>query len=373
MKNDEVNPLDQPNDSVQAPIPLPFQSDTPQVSPPLKHRSKKLIIGIIIAAVLVILGAGSAFAYSTWYQNPEKVVSDSVMNALKAKTMTFTGSMDVTSAGTNIKLEVDGANDKTKGNVNVKATISIEGQPITINGSGLMDGDGTLYFKVKNVKDVVKTYRAAIPAESQNIFDQLVAKVDDRWVKITADDMKQFSEATSKSQKCISDTIKKFQNDQAATNEIANIYTKNKFLTIEQNLGTKNGSLGYTVKSNDEGAKGFAKELKNTRIFKSLHDCDPGIVTDENSSTQSDTKTANETHMELWVSQWSHEITKFSAKDGTGPDKGTFIFEPVFNKTVNVTAPDKSVTINELKTEIETLIQSVYAGTANAQMQSQAL
>jgi hypothetical protein len=371
MNNDQLNPLNQPIDTPEkTPIPMPFQFDNPQgVTPtpvPSKRRNKKLIVGIIIAVVIIILGAGSVLAYNFWYQNPEKVVSDGVMNALKAKTITFTGSVNIVSDASNVKLEVDGTGDKTKGDVNIKATFDVEGQPITLNGSGLMDGDGNLYFKVKNVKDMLKTYRAAIPVASQNVFDQLIAKIDDRWVKISANDMKQFSEENSKAQKCVGDTIKKFQNDKAATDEIANIYKKNKFLTIEQNLGTKDGSLGYTIKGSDAGAKSFVKALKDTRVFKALHDCDPSFTIDENNAVGSDKKAVDETHVELWVSQWSHEITKISAKDETGPEKSTFVFEPVFNKAVTVTVPEKSVTINELKTEIETLVQSVYVGVGTA-------
>lgn len=375
MKNDEFNSFDRHSRQEKIPIPMPFQSNTPGEPTPAptvpKRRSKKLIIiGIIIAIVAVILGAGSVLAYNFWYQNPEKVVADSVMNAIKAKTLTFTGLMDVTSGATKVKIEIDGATDRAKGNVNVKATLDMGGRPVTVNGSGLIDGEGTLYFKVKNVKDVVKAYSGVILPGSQDVFDQLIAKIDDRWVKISAADTKQFSVATSKMQKCIGDTITKFQSDKAATDEVANIYKKNKFLTIEQNLGTKDGSLGYTIKSNNEGAKGFARELKNTRVFKSLQDCDPNITIDENNAVASDKNAANETRMEVWVSQWSHEITKFSTKDETGPEKRTFVFEPVFNKTANVTVPEKSVTIDELKTEIETLIQSVYAGMAKAQIQS---
>jgi hypothetical protein len=374
MKNDEFNSFNRPSSQEKVPIPMPFQSNTSGEPIPAsitpKRRSKKFIIGIIIAVAVVILGAGSVFAYNFWYQNPEKVVGDSVMNAIKAKTLTFTGLMDITSAAAKVKVEIDGATDRTKGNVNVKATLDIGGRPVTVNGSGLIDNEGTLYFKIKNVKDVVKTYSGTILPGSQNVFDQLITKIDDRWVKISADDTKQFSDAIGKTQKCIGDTIKKFQSDKAAADEIANIYRKNKFLTIEQNLGTKDGSLGYTIKSDNEGAKGFARELKNTRIFKTLHDCDPSITIDENNIATSDAKTANETHMELWVNQWSHEITKFSTKDETGPEKRTFVFEPIFNKTVNITVPEKSMTIDELKTEIETLVQSVYAGMAKAQMPS---
>lgn len=372
MNNDPLDPQNQTKN--EAPIPMPFQADSSQPAPiaplPVRRRNKKLIIGIIVAAVVVILGVGSVLAYNLWYQNPDKVVVDSLMNALKAKTVTFTGSLNTTRDADKMTFEVDGVTGQAGGSVNVKASFNIEGESIALNGSGLIDKDGNLYFKVKNVKDIVKSLRDTVPPESQSIFDQLIAKVDDRWVKISADDMKQFSEDTGTAQKCFSETFKKFENDKAATNEITTIYKKNKFITVEQNLGVKDGSLGYTIKANDEAAKGFAKEFKNTKIFKSLQDCDPSFTVDEDKAVDSDKKDADEMHMELWISQWSHEITKFNGKDETGPEKGTFVFEPVFNKAVNVTVPEKSVTLNELKAEIEELIQSVYSGMAEPQLQS---
>ena len=157
--------------------------------------------------------------------------------------------------------------------------------------------------------------------------------------------------------------MKKFQDDKAASDEISNVYKKNKFLTIDQDLGSKDGSLGYTIKGSTEGLKGFVREVKNTRIYKALHDCDSSFTFDENDIKASDNKD-DETKVEVWVDRWSHQITKVAAKDESGSDKASFVLEPVFNKPVNVTAPEKSVTLSDLKSEIEGLMQSMYSGMA---------
>lgn len=382
MNNDQPRPLGEQPPTQEPVIPPAYHSNLQQVSekpfssspepvfvPKKSGRKKGLIIGGIIAAVLVVLGAGSAFAYQFWYQNPEKVVTDAIMNAITAKTITYTGSVDAKTDSGEIKLEIDGASGNAQGNLNVKATVDFEGTPVTLTGSGLMDDKGTLYFKLKNVKGLVESFRATLPAESQSMFDQFIAKIDDRWIKVSSDDMKDFSEEYSRSQKCFTDTIEKVKNDEAMSNEIANVYKKNKFLTITQDLGSKDGSMGYSVKTNADAGKGFVKELKNTKVYASLKDCDSSFSIDEN-DIKTDNKAADETKIEVWVSQWTHQITKVILHDETGPDTGNILFVPTFNKPVSVTAPKDAVTLDELKTEIESLAQSFYAGTLSEQPES---
>lgn len=384
MNNDQPRPLgEQPveytatppvyQSNLQPVSQLPFSSSptpVPVLEPKKSGKKKGLIIGGIIAAVLVVLGAGGVFAYQFLYQNPEKVVSDAVMNAIKAETMTFTGSVDTVSktGGSKIKIEVDGASGRGSGNVNVKATFDFDGTPMTLSGSGLVDDKGTLYFKATNVKKLVASYRAMIPAESQAMFDQLIAKIDDRWIKISSDDTKDFSETYSKSQKCLTDTAEKFKTDKTLSSEVADVYKKNKFLTISQDLGSKDGSLGYSVKANTETTKNFVKALKDTKAYKTLKDCDSSFEIDENDIT-TDSKD-DETKLEVWVNQWNHELTKVVIKDETGPDTGNMVFNPTFNKPVDVKAPENAVTLSDLKTEIESLLQSFYASPATSQSES---
>jgi hypothetical protein len=370
MNNDQINPQNQSSSPQESPVPMPFQSSAPQgpepVVPVPKQSKKKLIIGIIVAAIFVILAAGSVLAYTFWYQNPDKVVADGIMNAIKAKSLTYTGTLNANSDDMKLKLAIDGAAGGATGNVNVKATFDMESKPVTLSGGGLIDKDGTLYFKVKNVGEIVAPYRATMPKESQTMLDQLIAKVDDRWIKISADDMKEFSEESSKTQKCFTDTLNKFKDDKKATGEVADIYKKHKFLTIEQNLGSQGGSLGYSVKANKEAGKAFASDMKNTRIYKSMQDCDKDFKLDTDDVT-ADSQKADESKVEVWVERWSHEITKIVVKDDKGPDTADMTLEPRFNKPVNVTAPEKSVTLTDLKTEIEGLVQSFYVGSATQQ------
>jgi hypothetical protein len=342
--------------------PPPVSTTTPppafSAKPPQKKR-KGLLIGII-AAIVVVLGGGGVAAYM-WYQNPEKVVTDSVVNAIKAKTIKYTGSITVT-GDSKMKIEVTGANTSSTSDLNGKVTFTMEDKEYTLESDVRFDKNSDLYLKVKNIDGLVKAYREAIPPQSQGAFDKLVAKINDQWIKISADDLAVFSEEASKQQKCVSEAIKKFQNDQTAINEVADVYKKNKFIKVDQNLGNKDWSLGYTLTGDEKAAESFMKGLKDTKLYKSLHDCDPASFTvDEKEQSKEITKDdKNDTRVELWVDFWSHKITKVNMtnKEKDTKNETSVIFQPKFDEKVEVATPDKSITLKQLQADIEEIITS---------------
>ena len=103
LQSQEISPNDisTPNLTEQTPsqsyasgpIPVPGSTQKSEVltmqsfdavKPTGFMKNKKIVIPIIIAVILLIIGGVSAFAYST-YQNPTKVITDSIINAMTAK------------------------------------------------------------------------------------------------------------------------------------------------------------------------------------------------------------------------------------------------------------------------------------------------
>ena len=122
---------------------------------------KKLILVSILAGAFVLLGGGVA-AYNLWYQNPEKVLSDALINAAKAKTITYTGAVDIvnldktslsyTSKLETIKLSFDGKSAAPTGELSAKLTVKYDGKNYDLTGSGLVDKDANLYVKLARLK-----------------------------------------------------------------------------------------------------------------------------------------------------------------------------------------------------------------------------
>lgn len=371
----ENNHFDEPVTAPQTTTPIPAQSspNPEQASfgapvPAPKKKRKGLIIGIIVAAVVAVIGAGAA-VYAFWYQNPEKVVTDSIVNLIKADTIKYTGTATV-SGDMKLKIELDGTSMISASDVNAKVTFPLENHDYTLEGSARFDKKGDLYVMFKNLKDFVKSYNEntemaddsamGAPVDT-SMFDKIIAKVDNKWIKISSNDLADLSEDLSKKQKCVSDALNKFQNDKKAIEEIAKVYEKNKFITIKQDLGSKDWSLGYTIDSDTGKAKAFLKDVKNTTMYKTLHDCDPGIVIDDEQIEQAaPADDESNERVELWVNQWSHTITKFKVTS-TQPDsdnKGEFVVNPIFNEKADIETPKDAITLKQLQADIQELMTS---------------
>lgn len=345
------------------PVPPIEPTDASHDTPSPKHIKRKLLfIGALIAGVFIVLGGSSAAAYTFWYQNPDKVLGDAFVQAIRSKTVSYTGSFEYQSkeaTSTNfipskLTMTVDGKRTSLDGAMNVNLIMKINEKDLSLSGSGMYDKDANLYFKINNVRTVLESFfgGGTIPKS----YDDLIAKVDGNWIKISADDTKQFSPEYAKTQTCIGSTSKQFENDQEATKQIIELYSANKFIVIKDSLGNKDGSLGYLIEGDKVKLKGFVKGLSDTKLLKALQKCDANIKLNENDlfpqeATTPSTGTST-SRFEVWVSQFGHQITKLTiaAEDKNG--KTNIIVEPMFNHAVIITPPLQSISLRDLQASI---------------------
>lgn len=337
--------------------PTPTPAPTPAAATGLgmvaKRSKKPLIIGLVSAGVLLLLG-GTAAAYQLWYQNSDKVVTDSIVKALTAKTVTYTGTVDTTGEAAKLKVEFDGkANDAAFAS-HAKATITMGAANVVVDGDAQVSEKGDLYFRIKNAKDLSDTFIQMMGGASTPEVDALIAKVDNKWIKATAEDlgMNKDDEADKQSQ-CFSDVIGKFRTDRVLQDEVTGLYAKQRFITVKQSLGEKDGSLGYKLDVDRAKAKEFAVGLKTTKLYDELQKCDKDFKIDENDVAKDTSEIA--TDVEIWANKWSHELTqvKVSGEAKDKSSKGTFALKPVFNKPVTISTPSDAVPLSELQADFE--------------------
>lgn len=326
-------------------------------------KKKGLIITLILAA-LVMLGLGLAYVY--WYQNPNKVVSDAVVNALAADSLTYTGT--VTTAGeTKMVVTLNGGAAMEGGSVNAKFAFDVDGKKYTLDGNGIIDEKSDLYVKVQNIDGLVNNYRRAMPAESHGLFDKIIDKIDDKWIKISSEDVKSYSAELANIQKCTAELAKKMQTDKKIESELMDLYKKHPFVTIDKNLGAKNGSLGYVLSFNQDIAKEFAKEYKKSSLYDFMVKCDDSFaIKDDDVLEQYKDEVSTKANVELWVDRWTHQITKLSIKDESESGTTNIAFEPKFNRPVSIVTPSDSITIEQLQNDIQSLLQSTQSSPAAA-------
>lgn len=357
-----VNPVQTPTPAVLQPQPIsPFAA----AERPRWYKRKKFIIAIVAAVVIVILAAGSAFAYVSYYQNPQKVISDSIVNAVTAKSIIATGTLNLDNSSAKVGVTITSKTANATGSFDADLTIATGGKTYSVNGSVLYDGSGDLYFKVGNLAGIVAQAKTSIglPQTSpiSTAVDKLVAKIDGTWVRIASSDLKQYSTDTATSDTCLNDTIKKFKNDKSAIDEVTDLYVKSPFINVEKNLGQVDGSFGYQINISNPKLKTFLDSLKNTKIYNSLHACDKTFVIDTSNMSTKDTTDANNT-VKLWVDVWSHQITKLEFNGTDSGTTGSATILPKFNQSVTITAPKTSITLTQLQSYIQDLLTSMQSG-----------
>lgn len=386
----------------------PTTSPRPIVSPPAsafaspepKSKKRRGVL-IILAAILVlaIAAGGSWAAYALWYQNPEKVLLDSFTNAYKAKSGTITGSANLEAEDGAINLTFNSAQDKNNGSsVSAKLTVkSKEGTTFTLEGDTLYDKNMTTYFRVKNIKEA---YEKAVDAYVQSQLDAyaeegqpmtpaqqqlmkqeikksydglvggIIAKVDNRWIKVSVDDLKDINPEAAKEYECTQSVMKKAMNNHKVADQIVEVYKKNKFLVIKENLGVKEGSQGYAVDIDKEKMKKFEEESKKTDIYQEFDGC---TKSDANNSSSSSTDKVDQPstsqttqRVEIWVDQWSHQLTSVKANTTTTEAKKTTKFDmnavTKFNNPVTITVPADTMSLKELRAELQNIF-STFGGT----------
>lgn len=332
-----------------------------------KKKKKGLIVGIIIAAALVLIGGGGAAAYTFWYQNPDKVVGDALVNAITADSLTGTGAATITSKDTSFKITMDGKAKQNFGDLTAKVEYTTGGKTVTLDGSAIMTQEGDIYFKVKNVRPLTDAYFSMFVGESTpQAFDSVIQKIEGNWIKISKDDIGTVSDEAKKTQACFEETAKSLSENKAWSKQLATLYQNNKFILITKELGTKSvagtNSMGYELDFDTKIASNFAKGLSDTDFGKKVKECDASVnYEDFAKSLEEAKKSEAKTSFQIWVSQFRHELTQVTASASSEESKADITLEPKFNQPVTVSAPEKSIPVKDLQAEIEAAFNAYVA------------
>ncbi len=356
-------------------------SVTPTPLPPTKKKKTGLIAVVIAAVVGALLVTGAVLAYNLWYQHPDKVVHDAVINAFTAKTTSGASKLTIAKEDEfSLTLATDGKATQTNGHMTLKADVSITSDDQEVDVQLKAEGmyvDGVLYFKFDKLRETIEqlaeSYGSEVPSEAYTIID----KVDGQWVSVSPSDYDEMSKQTADVQKCFADFSKKLGEDAAMQKELVDLYKKHQVLQVEESLGSKSinsvGSLGYAVTLNKENAAALATGLADTAAGKELARCDDSIDYKEISEDITKAETSDSTvttRVELWVSRFGHEITELNVAaedDGEGTTV-SFVTHPLFNKDVSIVAPKDTITLKQLIKDIETLVEE-YSESATEQTQ----
>ena len=328
-------------------------------SVPMQPKKKKtgLIIGIVLGVIALIAIISAVLVYFLWWQNPEKMVTDAVSNAIMAKKMTADGKVVVDMRGQGkIELNVKTATDSGKSKANIDAKLNIKGveKNIPLKGDAVLDNDGTIYVKINNFKDLYGTLleivmesssggnlsRSQIETYRDQTLEKMGSEIDkmsDTWMKISPDEI-------GSEYKCGINALKKIQSDESARKELAQIYQKNSFFTIKDSkISDRNGGRGFELQGNNKSnSSKFEEEFKNSSVGKALGKC--GKSNSYKSSGSSSIDTAS---LKVWVDRSSHELKALELKGDSKKVSVEISFDINMNKSEEIKTPSDAESLKE--------------------------
>lgn len=350
-----------------------------------KKRKKWPIIAGVIAVVLIVLGSSAGAVYAFWYQNPDKVIADGLINAVTANTATLTGTVSYkynNEVGFDVSLDTKGS--KSNGS-NIKATGSIrlkDNTKIPFEGEAMYAPNGDVYFRSSNLSKTIDTTvdtfinqmggsestaqeKKTAKTTITNTINPLIKKIDNQWVKISLDDMQEYNKDAKTQYECVQKVAKKIENDPQVANDIKKAYQANKLILVKESLGTVNGSMGYVIDVDKDAAKKFGEAIKNLPVSKEIVDCLESDITQDDleaaydSEIQDDSKA--DSRVEVWFDQWDHSVTRINATSAASvgaKQSLTLDLKTTFNKPVEVTLPKDAMSLKDLQNEIKKIIDA---------------
>lgn len=353
----------------QSPVIKPWLNESPK-----KSNKKKWIILSIVALLIIVFGGGAA-VYALWYQKPEKVVYDAVSGLLSAKTMESTGKYSVNAEDT----KLDGTftvlgGYKEGSSFDTKATLEgPEKLKLQLDMAIVGAPNGDAYFKLAKLQELYdavvglvvgqmvdgETMTEDQQAQVQDYLDEtfgpIITKLDNKWVKIAVEDFKKLDKEAGDSYACNQKVYETLSSDTSKVNEIRDVYLANQFIKITQELGEKDGAIGYRIEHDDAKWKQFIEGVEKTWVFKELEKCNDGdaAIEDFKSATEDLNKDDDTTStFRIWVGKWDHKLKsmEFQATNGKGDDQTKVDVSADFkiDESVKVEIPQNVTPITEI-------------------------
>lgn len=294
------------------PVQSPYAQSVSQQ--PKRSRKAGLLIGLV--AGLLLLGGAGAAAY-VWHQDPERAVNNAIAHFASQKhvqTQTVITSDDSLATGLfNVKLNrltIDASvADAPVSSAAATIELSFNGNDYKLSGEGrIVDGDN-IYFRINDVMDTydkaMRDFGAPEDRASADVRRQ-IENMQNKWVKVTPDDMGEDKEAFV----CSMNAIRTHAQSDESMNFARDAYDQHAFIVPKEKVGSRDGLTGYKVEIDNAKLKEYMKSAEESPLVKVLEACAPSD--DETARPSEDQlKSASEdtnADVTMWVTQFSHQL-----------------------------------------------------------------
>lgn len=373
--NSETNPeteatfspeQEQTVSSPTEPQPAPFGEQPTVVAPPVQpKKSKKGLIAAVIAGSVLLLAGGGFGAYAMVRTNPENAMNGAIANfflqdSIQSKTKisldysTSSGSMDMNFR--EVTVDLNSSLDPYV-DINASMLMSVNGVETKLAGSAYLADNGDLYFRVTDITDAVQSLFGAGAPES---FMNKIADLENKWVKVSASDLKEQDPGSADEYQCLIDVYKGLKDDKQAMNDTKKIYENNPFIVYKGDAKKQDGLVGYDIAIDADKSKTFMKEIQDTKLFKDLRACDGEAVADVDKYEATGILDNDDTKITLWANAWSHELKRLEVNAKTESGGREQVIRSVtdlnYDKSVKGQAPQADMSLEEFGQKINDLM-----------------
>lgn len=338
-----------PPTQADQPASTPARPASPTSQPPIMNsvmppkKKTGLIIGIITGSVVLLLAIAAVLLYFFWWQDPQRIVTDAVVNSFQTKKVVSSGKLVMNlGSGNRADIKIKAVADSPKSKTEATITLAINGMEIQqdVILTMVADGKGTIYIKSEHLKDIVRQMvETIIKARSRGalsdtrstmIRDQILKQLDEKlnkiegkWLKVSFDEL---GASHTNKDTCSQEIFDLINNDQQVRSELINAYRKNSFVTVKKDakVEPRDGAPGFEIDLASDGKmsdklRAFVDSLGDTKLGKKIKECYGDKVFNTANKTTSSKKLPT---IRIWVDPWSHQLKALEIKThGSDGDK----------------------------------------------------
>lgn len=364
-------------------------TNTANTDATVKTKGKKktgLIIGLAIAAVVVIGGGVGAIAYLNWHESPEQTLADAISNVWNAKNIqaeaTITGeAKDKDSDFSKIELKMNMIATQNAASMNI-STLSIDTKEngsysLSVESAYSLDDD--IYFKIGGIKEAFDGAMKNVDedeAEAEELaaisgmVGGVIEVLDNQWIKIDSDLLEEMG--VKDQYDCYKEKAKALSSEDFKK-KVAEIYENHGFIALKDDkvVKTEDGLSYYSIKIDDKESEAFGEEVEKLDEVKALTSCfDSKLDTDDDEDDErgddldlefnDDIKKEDEQKdydLLVGISSWNHTLKTVEVKTSDDDADMSIKLNLSYDEKA-VELPGDAKNAKDLVEELEKAIQS---------------
>lgn len=312
---------------------------TAQKTPGKHHTHVKRSVIIAVAALLVVIGTACMAYLYFWAQTPQKVVVDSLLNALSTPSARYDGTIAVGNAK-----PVSFASTVSDGRLQLSSTAetAFSGDLSKMTMS-LMATESDLYFKIDKASRFIEVTTNAPGATAQSISPEVKKQIDNRWTVLNKNDYQPLA-PVMKLLSCSDGLLQKVANDRSARAEIMTVYSQHPFLQITETTSFTAATGEYRLSLDDALFSDFIKALGQSPLVTASGNC-------KNYLESLATMSTGEADITVKIDKASRTLKSVQFIT-SGATKVTIEVEPIFKDVQEVRVPADAVKFDEINSPI---------------------